>query len=81
MGDNDDYSDQLAESSRQTTADIESKKKSLFQTRLDIIKGGGQQSWTPQPLQSPEATAPDISGRGRTARDARNAQARKSQGL
>ena len=35
-GGNDDYSDQLQEQNRQTQAEIEQKKQSLFQTRLDM---------------------------------------------
>lgn len=55
MGGNDDLSDQLAAENRQTQAEIERKKQSLFQTRLDIIKGQGAQSWTPSKPAMPAA--------------------------
>lgn len=76
MGGNDDYSDQLAEQNRQTQQEIEQKKQSLFQTRLDIIKGQGAQSWTPRPLQAPEEPI-DMVTKGRTAQAKRNQQLRE----
>ena len=33
---------------RQNQAEIETKKKDLYQQRLDIIKSQGNQSWTPK---------------------------------
>lgn len=33
---------------RQNQAEIETKKKDLYQQRLDIIKSQGTQSWTPK---------------------------------
>jgi hypothetical protein len=58
MGGDDDYSSQLEESNRQTMAEIERKKQSLFQTRLDIIKGQGAQSWAPSKPQPNTPAAP-----------------------
>jgi|GEM_PF-5580117 hypothetical protein len=49
--DNDDgqsQADQLAsEQLSMNKAELEAKKQSLYQTRLDIIKGEGRQVWTP----------------------------------
>jgi|HubBroStandDraft_6_1064221.scaffolds.fasta_scaffold22339_5 hypothetical protein len=49
-GGNDQY-DRVAELQeeqiRNNKAELEAKKQSLYQTRLDIIKGQGAQSWTP----------------------------------
>ena len=76
MGGNDDYSDQLEQQNRQAMAEIEQKKQSLYQTRLDIIKGQGQQSWTPRPNPSPgslETSPPaEMFRKGRTAQAERN---------
>lgn len=33
---------------KQNQADIETKKRSLYQERLDIIKSQGGQQWTPK---------------------------------
>lgn len=42
-------SDQLIEKQfNQNQAEIEQKKKSLYQERLDIIKSQGGQQWTPK---------------------------------
>ncbi len=38
-------------------AELENKRQSLFQTRLDIIKSQGAQQWTPNPLNNSGATA------------------------
>ncbi len=76
MGGNDDYSDQLEEKNRNQMQEIERKKQSLFQTRLDIIKGQGQQSWTPRPLQGPADEPIDMTTRGRTAQAKRQQQLR-----
>jgi hypothetical protein len=50
-GDNDSQpsqAEQLAEEQLQMNkAELENKKQSLYQTRLDIIKGQGGQTWTP----------------------------------
>jgi|HubBroStandDraft_2_1064218.scaffolds.fasta_scaffold469825_2 hypothetical protein len=32
---------------RESQAELEAKKQSLYQTRLDIIKGQGGQNWSP----------------------------------
>lgn len=32
----------------QNQAELEQKKESLYKTRLDIIKGGGAQRWSPE---------------------------------
>jgi hypothetical protein len=82
MGGNDDYSQQLDDQNRLQMQEIERKKQSLFQTRLDIIKGQGQQSWTPRPLQgSPQDTErPPLSRRGKTAAAERAAWDRAHQG-
>ncbi len=52
FGDDSDNSptrgDQLLEEQiNQNKAELEAKRQSLFQTRLDIIKGQGGQIWTP----------------------------------
>lgn len=49
-GDNDPNSgtnDLLDEELKFNKSELEAKKQSLYQTRLDIIKGQGQQVWTP----------------------------------
>lgn len=54
---------------RQNQAELEQKKQSLFQTRLDIIKGEGGQAWTPsRPIANTKSVAD-------TQRDAVNAVA------
>lgn len=81
MGGNDDYSSQLEDQNRLQMAEIERRKQSLFQTRLDIIKGQGQQSWTPKPLQgSMDEPRPPLSRRGKTAQAERAAWDRAHQG-
>lgn len=41
-------SEQLAEEQiRQNQAELESKRRNLYETRLDIIKSQGGQTWTP----------------------------------
>lgn len=50
-GDNDNGNDRgsqlLDEQLRLNQAELEAKRQNLFQTRLDIIKGQGAESWTP----------------------------------
>lgn len=50
-GDNDNgptHAEQLADEQLQMNkAELETKKQNLYQTRLDIIKGQGGESWTP----------------------------------
>lgn len=38
----------ITETWKQNQAEIEQKKKSLYQERLDIIKSQGGQQWTPR---------------------------------
>ena len=46
-GNNDSEADRLAEEElRANKANLETKKQSLYQSRLDIIKGQGEQTWT-----------------------------------
>lgn len=45
---NDDRGSQLLDEQLSLNkAELEAKRQSLFQTRLDIIKGQGAESWTP----------------------------------
>jgi hypothetical protein len=50
---NDDSSEEspqaeaINEQIRTNAAELETKKQNLYQTRLDIIKGEGAQTWTP----------------------------------
>ncbi len=37
----------LSEQIHQNQAELEAKRQSLYQTRLDIIKGQGAENWTP----------------------------------
>lgn len=38
----------MAEQFKQNQAELEQKKKSIYEQRLDIIKSQGQQSWHPK---------------------------------
>jgi hypothetical protein len=45
--DNSDANDLAQEQFAQNQAELERKKRDLYKTRLDIIKGQGAQQWTP----------------------------------
>ena len=50
----------LNEQITENKAELDAKKQSLYQTRLDIIKGQGTQSFTPSITGAPAAKTPAV---------------------
>jgi hypothetical protein len=60
----------LNQQNEEAKAELEQKKQSLYQTRLDLIKSNGGQSWTPNlapPYQAGNSAQDVLEGIGRVA--------------